>query len=148
MIFWRLFNAVHAFSVEEQTAVNSYCALSISFVDIVWFNLKKSQMIFWHPLQCFHSCCLFCSALLLHASFFFHFRFKQFFFVPKLLRNGDDATMIWYCIPIRLVCAMKKKLKWISSWEMAWLGFHCLSQITFVAEVQSLFSCLEINIQC
>lgn len=53
----------------------------------------------------------------------------------KAFLRYRDATMMrqWYdiAIPFRLVCAMKNKLKWISTWEMAWFEFHCLSQVTY-----------------
>lgn len=68
---------------------------------------------------------------------------KRLFTLP---RRNDDATMIWYCIPFRLVCAMKKKLKWISTWEMAWFEFHCLSRVTLWLEFNLNFLLGEMNI--
>lgn len=55
-----------------------------------------------------------------------------------LLHICRDMAMMrqWYDIAYLsiLVCAMKKKLKWISTWEMAWFGFHCLDRVTWWLE--------------
>ena len=109
-----------------------YTRLSATFIShCTWFNFKKCQVIFRHLSSVGFMIRLSCMVLLCHKKRFFFIssifcRFKCFSFFSSAhspererKRHGDDATMIWYCIPIRLVCAMKKKLKWISTWEMA-----------------------------